>query len=154
MENKKENQYQELFKTIPRTPEDMAELEDKILKHDTEEVLAKAHKHNERIEAAKKIVRMFETPEFQRFWKIVHDDQEKEIDGGVRHIKGQQTETRFYDPLGQLSQLNLIQGGLEMLDTQTQQMEIWKKTAEGKEIDVEELRSAFSQMKTEAQSNN
>lgn len=149
----KDDKIEDLFKSIPRSPEDMAQLQDKILNHESAEVVAKAHAHNKRIQSAKEMLKMFESDTFKRFWRIVHDEMIVATDGSVRSIVGNKQQGLMYDPLGQIAQLNNIQGGLELLDSQTMQMEIWVKTAEGDEIDVEELQSKFNQMREEAKSN-
>jgi hypothetical protein len=74
---------------------------------------------------------MFESDEFQSFWKTIHTEMKKMIDTSPAHIKG--------NPFEKLEQLGIIQGGLEILESQDVQMEIIRKTAQGEIVDTSPL---------------
>ena len=71
---------------------------------------------------------MFESEEFQTFWKSIHTEMKSFIDTSPAHIKG--------NPFEKLEQLGIIQGGLQLLESQEVQMEIIRKTAQGEIVDT------------------
>lgn len=134
----------ELFGRIPRSREEMQEIEDIVARKDTKKILEKAYSSNARIENAKKMALMFGTDEFRAFWKAVNEDMEV-IDVGIRNIRGNPAKGG-YDPLGQLVQLNNVQGALEMLEAQNMQVEVIRKLAESETIDTEVLQAKIREM--------
>jgi hypothetical protein len=138
-----ENKYTKALDSIPRTKEEMDEIRNAIDGSKSEVVLEKAYKHNERVERAKKIVRMFGSEEFQFFWNsIVVQMKDLLISpDALKQLKGSPAKDQRYDPFGQLVQLNNMQGGLEMLESQEIQRKIFEETARGEVIDVDELKS-------------
>jgi hypothetical protein len=122
---------EDIAKSIPSTKEELENIRTGLSQQDTKTTLDKAYKQNERINQCRKMVKMFDSEEFQSFWKTVHDEMEKMLDTSPRHIKG--------NPFEKIDQLATIQGGLEMLESQTVQMEIIRKTASGNVIDTAEL---------------
>lgn len=141
---------EEKFSSIPRTEEEMVELRKQVANKDLEKLVSQAHKHNARIDLAKRMMRMFESDEFKIFWEAVHTTFVQEMDHSVAGIKGSpetdgKSGAKRYDPLGQLVQLNNIQGGLEVLDSQAFQKAVFEKTAtDGKEVDINELKAKLN----------
>jgi len=127
------------FNGIPQTKEEMENIRSQVGQMDSKALLSKAQKINTNIELCKRMTRMFGTDEFKEFWRLVHDDVEKMTDGGVRAIKGHITDYQRYDPLGQLAQLNIIQGGLEVLESQAMTKEAIEQKSKKPEIDTTEL---------------
>lgn len=132
-------------KSIPRTREELEELKSDISQEETQKVLDKAYNQNERINQCRKIVKMFETEEFKLFWDAINVKMKEIVNVAVPHIKGDPKDTR-YDPLGQLVQLNNIQGGLEMLESQEIQKKIIEETANGELIEVETLEAKLKEI--------
>jgi len=136
---------EEIAKSIPRTKEELEEIRIGLTQAETKKTIDKAHATNDKIQRARKMVKMFDTEEFQWFWEMIHDKMEELTNYSVREIKGESTQSR-YDPLGQLVQLNTIQGGLEMLDSQSIQKKIIEETAKGELIKVEELEAKLQEI--------
>lgn len=130
---------EDVFNSIPRTPEEMATIRAEIAQGDLGKVIDKAHAHNKRLASARAIVRMMESDAFKELWAAVHEETKKLIDRPVSHIKGSPSKDQRFDPFGKLEELTLIQGGLEMLESQSMQLEIFRRIAKGEEINVEEL---------------
>lgn len=122
--------------SIPRTKEEMDKIRGEVSQLDSKALLEKAQKINASTERAQRMVRMFNTEEFQEFWKIVNEDMEKQTNQSVSSIKG---NGNGFDPLGQMAQLNHIQGGLSILETQKMTIETIKEKAKRKVIPTEEL---------------
>lgn len=135
------DQYEKLFQTIPRTKSEMDRIRESLFRKQGDQVIDNAHKHNARIEMAKRIAKMFQSEEFQHFWRIVFDEIKELSETSVSQIKGTPAKDQRYDPFGQLAQLNNIQGGLEMLESMDIQKRIFEETAKGEPINVEELKS-------------
>lgn len=134
------------FESIPRTQEEMEAIKDSISKKNTETVTQKAFKHNERVEKYRRIAKIMDTEEFAEFWKIIYEDMKELISVSVSQIKGSPASGQRYDPLGQLVQLNNIQGGLEMLESIAIQKKIIEEVAKEKIINVEELKEKLSKI--------
>lgn len=141
------NHMDKILGKIPRTEEEMADLKTRMFENDSQEVLDKSYKINDRIATAKKMLEMFESDIFKKFWKAIHDDMLVDVDGGVRSITGNNLNGMTYDPLGQIAQLNRMQGGIELLDAQTMQMEMFTAAATQDPIDVEEMKANLQNMK-------
>lgn len=131
---------EELANKIPRTAEELEEIKSNLNQDDTQKTLDKAYTQNERIGQCRKMTKMFETEEFQLFWETINVKMKEVVNVAVPFIKGDPKDTR-YDPLGQLVQLNNIQGGLEMLESQEIQKKIIEDLAKGEIINTEELES-------------
>ena len=136
---------EELAKSIPRTKEELEDLKSDIFQEETQKVLDKAYKQNEKINQCRKIVKMFDSEEFSLFWDMINTKMKEIVNVAVPHIKGDPKDAR-YDPLGQLVQLNNIQGGLEMLESQEIQKKIIEETAKGEYVEVETLEAKLKEI--------
>ena len=130
---------QNIINKIPRTKEEMEKTREQIGQNITQETVEKAYKINERIDRSREMVRMFKSEPFKQFWKLIHDDIKELTNKSVRDIKGSPSEKNGYDPFGQLVQLNIIQGGLDLLESQEMQMAEIEQIAKREPIDTVEL---------------
>lgn len=131
---------------IPQTKEEMERIRGEIGQLDTQKILEKAQKKNARIEMAQKMKRMFESEEFQAFWHIVNTGIKEVTNQSVTSIKGSPLGGQGYDPLGQLVQLNYIQGGLNVLETQELEKKSIEDDAKLELIDTLELEQKIKQV--------
>ena len=136
MKTKKTMINNEPQQSIPQTKEEMDKIRGQISQVDSKVLLERAQKINASTERAQKMVRMFNSEEFQEFWQLVNIDIEKQTNQGIQSIKGNGTG---YDPLGQVAQLNYIQGGLGVLESQRMTLDSIKEKAKRKLIPTEEL---------------
>jgi hypothetical protein len=130
---------QDIASRIPRTKEEMERTKEQIGNNITQETINKAYKINASIDKAKEMARMFKSEPFQAFWKLIHDDLKELTDRSVRDIKGSPGEKNGYDPFGQLVQLNIIQGGLELLESQEMQISVIIEQSKREPIDTTEM---------------
>lgn len=140
------NNDDKLFKGIPQTKEEMENIRGQIGQVDSAKTLEKAQKRNAKIEMAKKMIRMFNTEEFQNFWRMVNTDLREVTNQSVGSIKGSPQGGQGYDPLGQMAQINYIQGGLEILDSQTMTKQEIESLAKAEIIPTEELEQKIKEI--------
>ena len=82
---------------------------------------------------------MFQTEEFIEFWKMVNTEMRTMTDQSVSSIKGSPQGGNGYDPLGQMAQINYIQGGIEILDSQMITKQQIESNAKAEIVPTEEL---------------
>lgn len=134
------------FDGIPQTKEDMERIRGEIGQLDTVKTLEKAQKKNARIEMAQRMKRMFDSEEFQAFWHIVNTGIKESTNQSVTSIKGSPVGGNGYDPLGQLVQLNYIQGGLNVLETQELEKKSIEQDAQLPLINTQELEQKLKEV--------
>jgi len=134
------------FDGIPQTKEDMERIRGEIGQLDTAKTLEKAQKKNARIEMAQRMKRMFDSEEFQAFWHIVNTGIKEATNQSVPSIKGSPVGGNSYDPLGQLVQLNYIQGGLNVLETQELEKKSIEQDAQLPLINTQELEQKLKEV--------
>lgn len=135
MSNNKDNVYDDVFSKVPRTPEEMQELKNALSKRSKDDVMAKAASDNTKIENAKKMLVMFETETFKVFWEQMHTELLKFIEVHPKDIQG--------NPFEKLDRLALIQGGFQVLESQSNQKKRIEQIAKGKIVNLEELKATL-----------
>lgn len=140
------NNQDKPFDGIPQTKEDMERIRGEIGQLDTAKTLEKAQKKNARIEMAQRMKRMFDSEEFQAFWHIVNTGIKEATNQSVTSIKGSPLGGNGYDPLGQLVQLNYIQGGLNVLETQDLEKKSIEQDAQLPLINTQELEQKLKEV--------
>lgn len=139
---------EDVLKNIPRTQKEMEDLSGKISSDNMEKAMEKGYKLNEKIEKARRMVKMFESEVFKEFWEIVHDEMKRMTETSVSQIKGDPSKEMRYDPWGQLVQLNQIQGGIEMLESIMIQKKVIEEMAKRDPMNMDELKAKLEAIKT------
>lgn len=127
------------YEGIPKSKEEMESIRGNIDQLDSAKILEKSQKRNTKIEMAKRMSRMFQTEEFIEFWKMVNTEMRTMTDQSVSSIKGSPQGGNGYDPLGQMAQINYIQGGIEILDSQMITKQQIESNAKAEIVPTEEL---------------
>jgi len=138
-----ENKFDSVFASIPRTKAEMDAIREQISRKQTGKLIEKAHRHNKKIERAKKLLRLFSDEDFIEWWNESVLETFKDYDQhSVSQIRGKPKDSP-YDPFGQLVQLNQIIGAIEALAYVIDLKEKVAQEAKGTEVDIETLKAEF-----------